>query len=112
MTEAPFTHIVVRSISSGADSAIPVGTLIKGSEIPAGNLSALVGADYLMELTPDDYEKHNALAVVETVTSESDTTEPEVVVEVAPKPAAKKAATSKSPAKKSAAKPVKKATTK
>ena len=112
MTEAPFTHIVIRRLSSGADTFIEVGTLVKSSEIPVDNLSALVGADYLMELTPDDYEKYNAPTVVETVTSESDTTEPEVVAEVAPKPATKKPATSKSPAKKSAAKPVKKPTTK
>jgi len=100
MTEAPFTHIVIRRISSGTDSFVNVGTLLKSSAIPHDNLVALIGADLVAPLTQEDFAKHNAPAVVESV-------EPEVEVTPVPKPAAKKA-----PAKKPATKPVKKTATK
>lgn len=105
MTEAPFTHIVIQRISSGTESFVNVGTLLKESEIPQANLVALVGADYVAPLTQEDFEKYNAPAVVETVKSDE-------VVETEPKPVAKKATPAKSPAKKPAAKPVKKSSTK
>jgi hypothetical protein len=101
MTEAPFTHIVVRRISSGTESFVSVGTLLKESEIPHANLVALVGADYVVPLTDEEYAKHDAPAEVETVKAD------EVVKSVATKPTA-----AKSPAKKPATKTVKKANTK
>ena len=104
MTEAPFTHIVIRRISSGSDAFTDVGTLVRAAEIPYGNLDALVSSEYIAPLTPEDFEKYNAPAVVETVQVDEGN-------EV-PKPVAKKAPAAKSPAKKPAAKPVKKATTK
>ena len=101
MTEAPFTHIVIQRISSGTESFVNVGTLLKESEIPQANLVALIGADYVAPLTQEDFEKYNAPAVVESV-------EPEVEAAPVPKPAAKKAPAKKAPAKKAATKTVKK----
>jgi hypothetical protein len=105
MTEAPFTHIVIRPIPSGSDTFTDIGTLIIGGEIPKANLDALVGSGYIAPLTPEDFEKYNAPAVVETV-------KPDEVLETEPKPVVAKATPAKSPAKKPAAKPVKKSSTK
>lgn len=105
MAEAPFTHIVIRRIPSGADTFTDIGTLIKAAEIPVNNLASLISVEYITPLTPEDFEKYNAPVVVETV-------KPDEVVETEPKPVAKKATPAKSPAKKPAAKPVKKSNTK
>jgi len=93
-----YTHRVIRSISSGADSLTPVGTLIDGTLIPRENLMALESSEHLIALTPDEIAALSA-PVVES--------EPVVA-----KPVAKKAPAKKAPVKKSGTATAKKPATK